>query len=153
MKITDILSPESTFSNLALSSKKKVLEKVSQVMAEAINGQVQEIYESLLSREKLGSTALGNGVAIPHGRFSQGDESVAVLILLEEPIDYDSPDNQPVDIIFAIMVPEDAKTEHLKYLAQIANLLSESSLVSQIRHSHCDQALYEIIEKGLAKLS
>lgn len=152
MNIAQILSPESTFSNLRLSSKKKVLETVSQVMAEGIGCSSQEIYESLLSREKLGSTALGEGVAIPHGRLKQATQAFSVFILLEEPIEYDAPDNLPVDIIFAVIVPQDANNEQLKYLAQIAKILSESSLVSQIRHAHCDQALYEIIEKGLDKV-
>lgn len=153
MDITEILSPESTFSNLRLSSKKKVLEKISNVMSEAIDCPNQEIYESLLSREKLGSTALGDGIAIPHGRLNQLDKAISVFILLDDPIDYDSPDDKPVDIIFAIMVPQNANNEQLKYLAQIAKILSEGCLVSQIRNAHSDQALYEIIEKGLAKIT
>ncbi len=152
MNINQILSPESTFCNLNLSSKKKVLEKVSQSMARVIDVQPQEIFETILAREKLGSTGLGHGVAIPHGRLKSCEQSVAIFILLDEPIAYDSPDNQPVDIIFALIVPQEANTEQLKYLAQIAKLLSEESLLSQIRHAHCDQALYSILEKGVANI-
>jgi nitrogen PTS system EIIA component len=148
MNIEQILSAEATFCCLKLSSKKKVLEKVSEIMAKTIDGQSQEIFESLFARERLGSTALGNGIAIPHGRMSTCEEATAVMILLDKPVDYDAPDGQAVDIVFAILVPEDANNEQLKYLAEIAKVLSEPTLVSQIRHAHCSEALYDIIVKA-----
>jgi len=151
MNISQILSPEATFCSLKLSSKKKILEKVSEVMAESIDCSSQDIFESLFARERLGTTALGNGIAIPHGRVSACNEATAVFILLETPIDYDAADNVPVDIVFAIMVPEKADAEHLKYLAGIAKVLSEPTLISQIRHAHCGDALFEIIDKAAAK--
>ncbi|TQV89784.1 PTS sugar transporter subunit IIA [Aliikangiella coralliicola] len=152
MKISQILSPESTFCSLKLSSKKKVLEKVSEVMAEFIDCPSQDIFNSLFARERLGTTALGHGIAIPHGRVEACTEATAVFILLDEAVDYDAPDGQPVDIIFAIMVPEKADSEQLKYLAEIAQVLSKPTLVSQIRHAHCGDALFEIIEKATEKL-
>lgn len=121
-------------------------------MAESINCQPQDIFESLLAREKLGTTALGHGIAIPHGRVSSCKEATAVLILLDEAVNYDARDGQPVDIIFAIMVPEEADNQHLKYLAEIANILSQPSLVSQIRHAHCGDALYDILSKAAEKV-
>ena len=151
MNISQILSPESTFCNIELSSKKKILEKVSQVMADLIDGSSQEIFESLFARERLGTTALGNGIAIPHGRVETCKEATAVFILLDKPVDYDAPDGQPIDIVFAILVPEQANTEQLKYLAEIAKVLSEPSVVSQLRHAHCGDALYEIINKAAEK--
>ena len=151
MNISQILSPESTFCNLELTSKKKILEKVSQVIADSVDCSAQDIFESLFARERLGTTALGNGIAIPHGRIDNCQQAIAVFILLENPVDYDAPDGQPVDIIFAILVPEHADNEQLKYLAEIAKVLSKPSLVSQIRHAHCADALYGIIEVAAGK--
>ena len=147
MNINEILSPKATFCSLKLSSKKKILEKVSEVMAETMACPAQDVFESLFAREKLGSTALGHGIAIPHGRVEACKEPTSVLILLEEPVNYDAPDKQPVDIIFAIMVPVQADAEQLRSLAEIAKILSEAKVVSQIRHAHCNDALFEIISK------
>lgn len=151
MKIDQILSPESTFCSLELSSKKKILEKVSQVLADSTEGSSQEIFESLFARERLGTTALGHGIAIPHGRTQACKQPTAVFILLEKPVDYDAPDGQDVDIIFAILVPEQADSEQLKCLAEIAKVLSEPTVVSQIRHAHCGDALFQIIEQASEK--
>jgi nitrogen PTS system EIIA component len=148
MKISQLITPESTFCHLKLSSKKKVLEKVSEELAKRIGCPSEEIFESLLTRERLGSTALGNGIAIPHGRVKSCQDATAVFILLEEPVDYDAPDNQAVDIIFAIMVPEQADEAQLKCLAAIAKVLSEPSVVAQIRHAHCGDALLQIFNKA-----
>jgi PTS system nitrogen regulatory IIA component len=148
MNISQLLSPESTLVCDQISSKKKILEKVSEVMAEDIICNPKAIFESLLSREKLGTTALGDGVAIPHGRAACCEEVTAVFILLESPVDYDAPDGKPVDIIFAILVPEHAHAEHLKSLAQIAEVLSDSKTVCQIRNAHSSEALFNILESA-----
>lgn len=120
-------------------------------MAESIDCPAQDIYESLFAREKLGTTALGHGIAIPHGRVKACQKATAVLILLDEPIDYDAPDGQPVDIVFSILVPEQADNEQLRCLAEIAKVLSEPSIVSQIRHAHCGDALFDILNKAAQK--
>jgi len=152
MNISQLLSPDATLVCDSISSKKKMLEKVSEVMAQNIDSTPKVIFESLLSRERLGTTALGDGVAIPHGRVASCQQVTAVFILLEQPIDYDAPDGKGVDIVFAIMVPEDAHAEHLKHLAQIAQVLSNPKILSQIRHAHCGDALYEILEVAAKKL-
>jgi len=120
-------------------------------MAESIGTSAKCIFESLLCREKLGTTALGEGVAIPHGRVASCEQVTAVFILLESPVNYDAPDGKPVDIIFAIMVPEEAHHEHLRHLAQIAEILSNNKIVSQIRHAHSSEALYEILEDAATR--
>ena len=152
MNISQILSQENTLVCDQISSKKKMLEKVSEIMANTCCTPTKKIFESLLCREKLGTTALGEGVAIPHGRVSQCDKITAVFILLETPINYDAPDKKPVDIIFAIMVPEEAHEQHLSSLAQIAKILSEPKILSQIRHAHCNEALYSILENAAKQL-
>lgn len=148
MKISQLLSSDATFCSLKLSSKKKILEKVSEILAQSIDCPAEDIFDSLFAREKLGSTALGHGIAIPHGRVKACTKATAVFILLDEPVDYDAPDNQPVDIVFAIMVPEQADNEQLKSLAEIAQILSDPTFVSQIRHAHCSDALLEILTKA-----
>ena len=153
MNISQLLSPTATLVCDKISSKKKVLEKISEVMAESIDCSSKQIFESLLSREKLGSTAPGEGVAIPHGRVVRCDQATAVFMLLEAGIDYDAPDKKLVDIIFAIMVPENAHQDHLRHLAKIAELLSKSTIVSQIRHAHSSEALYEIIESAATRIN
>lgn len=152
MNISQILSPQATFCGLKLSSKKKVLEKISEVMAESIACKPLEIFESLLAREKLGTTALGQGIAIPHGRVEACEKVSAVFILLDEAIDYGTSDGQMVDIVFGILVPEKADALQLKCLAEIANILSDKTLVSQIRHAHNDEALFDIIAKAAGKI-
>lgn len=152
MNISQLLSPAATLVCDKISSKKKVLEKISEIMAESIDCSSKQIFESLLSREKLGTTALGEGVAIPHGRVSNCEEATAVFMLVETGIDYDAPDKKPVDVIFAIMVPEKAHQDHLRHLAKIAELLSNNAIVSQIRHAHSSEALYEILESAASRI-
>ncbi|MBV1908514.1 MAG: PTS sugar transporter subunit IIA [Kangiellaceae bacterium] len=152
MNISQLLSPDATLVCNDISSKKKMLEKVSEIIALNIDTKPKIIFESLLTREKLGTTALGDGVAIPHGRVASCEQVTAVFILLETPIDYDAADGKKVDIVFAIMVPEEAHAEHLKHLAHIAEILSNQKILSQIRHAHCSEALYEILETAAEKL-
>ena len=153
MNINQLLSPDTTLVCTQVSSKKKVLEKISELIEQVSSSSRKHIFESLCSREKLGSTALGDGVAIPHGRVVQCEQVKAVFMLLEKPIDYDAPDGKAVDIIFALVVPEQAHQEHLGHLAQIAQILSDQKTLSQIRHAHSSQALFEILEESASKLA
>ncbi len=121
-------------------------------MSKRLDCPAQTIFESLFARERLGTTGLGHGIAIPHGRVSACTEATAVFLLLDEGVDYDAPDGQPVDIIFAILVPEEANSQQLKYLAEIAEVLSQPNVVSQIRHAHCNDALYQIIDQATQKI-
>ena len=144
---------DATIAGETASSKKKIIERVSQLMANKVDCPAKEIFESLFAREKLGTTALGKGIAIPHGRVKNCTSPTAVCLYLESPVDYDAPDKQPVDIIFAILVPEDANKEHLKYLADIATILSDQQTVAQIRHVHNSEALYQIVVSASKRLT
>jgi len=152
MNICQLLSPDATLICTQISSKKKVLEKISEIIAKTTDATEKTIFESLIAREKLGTTALGNGVAIPHGRVANCDKVTAVFLLLESAIDYDAPDKQAVDIIFAIIVPDEAHEEHLRHLAFIAEILSQQKILTKIRHAHSDEALFEILESSAAHL-
>lgn len=134
MQISDILAPESVVCGLALSSKKVVIEKLAEMVASA-NPSINSgtVYDRLLERERLGSTGLGHGVAIPHGRLESCDRAIGAFLFLEEPVDFDAIDGQPVDLIFTLLVPQECNDEHLKILAQLAEKFSNESFVTELR--------------------
>jgi PTS system nitrogen regulatory IIA component len=136
MRITDILSPERMLCHVQASSKKRVLEYFSKLLAtEASTLSSHDIFNSLLARERLGSTALGKGVAIPHARVSHCQVTLAAFLQTEEGIDFDAVDKQPVDLLFALMVPEQSTEEHLEILAEIAAMFSDAAFRDKLRHA------------------
>ncbi|WP_372870319.1 PTS IIA-like nitrogen regulatory protein PtsN [Shewanella sp.] len=145
MELSTILAPECT-SCATPGSKKKVLELISDLAAAQYPSlSSQEIFESLLAREKMGSTGIGNGIAIPHGRLGNIDKPLAVLIKCEEAIGYDAIDKQPVDILFALLVPSDQCQQHLSTLAAMAEKLNDKQVLKQLRKSHDEKELYQVI--------
>jgi len=110
-----------------VSSRKKLLQEMARLLTLPLEeAKEKDIYHCLLEREKLGNTGIGNGVALPHSRCTQAHEAIIAIITLEEPIDYDSLDRQPVDVAFGLLVPEQATQEHLGMLAEIARLMSNN---------------------------
>jgi len=107
-----------------------------------------ELLESLVSREKLGSTGIGNGIAIPHGRLANAKSVVAVVVTTETPIDFDAIDNKPVDIFIALFVPEDACKEHLTTLQSIAKLFGDKQIAKQVRKCQSNEELFNIIQQN-----
>ena len=147
MEIADILSLDCTRCAVPLTSKKRVLQYISTVVSEKLPLLDEgEILNSLICREKMGSTGIGNGIAIPHGRISGIDSPIAVVVTSQSGIDFESIDNQKVDIFFAIMVPADKAEGHLQTLARIAQTLSNKDVVKKIRKANSDQLLYEILQ-------
>ncbi len=142
--IDSILTPERTIKSAPVSSKKKVLEYLGSFIADHIpESSADDIYERLLNRERMGSTGIGEGIAIPHCRLKQCDKTFGVLLQLEQPIDFDAIDQQPVDLIFALLVPEEATDEHLKTLSMLAQKLSQSDYREALRNSPDSQNLYQ----------
>ncbi|MFT4764706.1 MAG: PTS system nitrogen regulatory IIA component [Oleispira sp.] len=142
--IDSILTPERTVKSAPVSSKKKVLEYLSSFIADHIpESSADEIYERLLNRERMGSTGIGEGIAIPHCRLKQCDKTFGVLLQLEDPIDFDAIDQQPVDLIFALLVPEEATDEHLKTLSMLAQKLSQADYRDALRNSADSENLYQ----------
>lgn len=134
MLVDDLISQESVLPDVRTSSKKRLLEVISQALArnnEDLNP--REVFESLCARERLGSTGLGKGVAIPHGRVSGSSRVQAVFIRLAKPLAYDAVDGQPVDLLFALAVPENCNSDHLKLLSEIAEKFSDAELLDQLR--------------------
>lgn len=145
MDLSTLLSPDCTRCAVDGSSKKKVLELIGQLAAPRLSGTTSfDIFESLLNRERLGSTGIGMGVAIPHGRLASANKPVAILMTLSAPIDFDAIDNQPVDIIFALLVPEDQHEQHLQTLASVAQRLNDKNCTRALRDAQSDQELYDL---------
>jgi len=141
MHIADILTPNRMLCHVQATSKKRILEFFSKLLAD--EGQLvnsHQVFESLLARERLGTTGLGKGVAIPHARVSACKETLAAFLQLEKGVDFDAIDRQPVDLLFALMVPEDSTEEHLEILAQLAEMLSDEAFRSRLREaSSCEE--------------
>jgi len=147
MKIHEILSPDRIVCDLDASSKKRALEKISDMLSSSISLDVasQEVCESLIAREKLGSTGIGSGVAIPHGRLKNTDKTLAAFVRLHKGIDYDSVDRQDVDLIFALLVPEQSTDDHLQILAELAEMFSNTEILNKLRNTNDSQTLCNVL--------
>ncbi|GGP37961.1 PTS IIA-like nitrogen-regulatory protein PtsN [Shewanella algicola] len=145
MELCTILQPACT-TCATPGSKKKVLELISDlVAAQYPTLSSQEVFESLLAREKMGSTGIGNGIAIPHGRLTTIDHPIAIFVKCEEAIPFDAIDKQPVDILFALLVPADQCQQHLGTLSSMAQKLSDKQVLKQLRKIHDSTELYQVI--------
>lgn len=145
MQLSSILSPNRTLCGAPGSSKKRVLENIASFISEdspALNA--NQVFEHLISREKLGSTGLGNGIAIPHCRIKDCDHIIGSLIRLDEAVDFDAMDGVPVDLLFVLLVPEDVQGEHLEVLAKLAEMFSDSAFCKQLRQAKTSEALYAL---------
>ena len=146
MKISDILSPNCVHSDIDCHSKKDALDTLAKTIADSDNGMSQnEIFDCLIARERLGSTGLGNGIAIPHGRLKYGKKTIAAFLRLDNSINYDAVDKIPVDLLFALIVPENSTDEHLQILSMLAEMLSDSVIVSKLRQSRKVKEIYSIL--------
>lgn len=144
MKIASLLNPDRIICDVEANSKKRSLEILSEALVHDEPGiNSSKVFENLLSREKLGSTGLGHGVALPHGRSDQFKEARLAVIKLDQGIDYDAPDSEPVDLLFALIVPEDSCNEHLEILALLAEMLADENLLKQLRQTNSCSALYQ----------
>jgi len=145
MQLEDILTPERCHCALAGASKKRVLSKVSELLAEQDESlEADAVFNALMAREQLGSTGLGNGISIPHCRVPTCREIVGALVTLDAPIDFDSIDGKPVDILFVLIVPQKKNDEHIKTLAGLAELFADPDFCYTLRHTHDSDDLYNI---------
>jgi PTS system nitrogen regulatory IIA component len=145
MTVTDLVAPEAIIPALKVISKKQALQELA-ARAAVLTGQNERtIFEVLLQREKLGTTAVGYGVAIPHGKLPKLDRIFGLFARLERPIDFEAMDNQPVDLMFLLLAPEGAGAEHLKALARVARLLRDQDTANKLRASRDAQSLYAVL--------
>lgn len=134
----------------SLLSKKRVFERAAEAMGAALNLSSEIIYRALLAREKLGSTAIGEGIAIPHCRINECAEAAGCLVTLQEPIDFGSADGRDVDVIFVLLVPEEATQAHLNLLAALARSFSNPDLRNRVRQTHDSEELKQLLLSGEA---
>jgi len=146
MQISDILVPERILCNPVTRSKKGALEELSRLIASANPSLTyMEIFDCLNARERLGSTGLGNGIAIPHGRFKHIDAPVAAFLKLKSGIDFDASDQKPVDLLFALLVPENSTDEHLQILSKLAEMFSDGMLLRRLRMQSSPEKIYRLL--------
>ncbi|KWT09623.1 Nitrogen regulatory protein [Pseudomonas syringae pv. avii] len=144
--IENILTPGRSLVNVPGGSKKRVLERIANLIAREVPGmEFETVHESLVAREKLGSTGFGNGIAIPHCRLRGCDEPVSAVIHLDNPIDFDAIDGAPVDLLFVLLVPQAATDAHLELLRQIASMLDRADVRERLRSAKSGEALYQMV--------
>mgnify|MGYP000088409397 FL=1 len=149
MKLQDILTPDCTICAAPGSSKKRVLEYLSSLAAEKLaSHDTFQLLESLVKREKMGSTGIGNGIAIPHGRLNNASAPIAVVITTEQAINFDAIDHRAVDIFIALFVPEEECQNHLCTLQSIAQIFRDKQFCKQVRKCESNQALFELIQQA-----
>jgi nitrogen PTS system EIIA component len=126
--IAPLITPDTTLLDLSFSSKKKLFEHAAELFAQAYGLKSTDIFTSLFERERLGSTALGYGVAIPHGRIKGLQDARGAFYRLKSPLEFDAPDNQPVSLCFVLLVPKDANERHLQILGELAQLFGDDAM-------------------------
>ena len=148
MQISEILSTDRICFDSDGTSKKAALETLAILIAKDNSNLTQnEVFNSLLARERLGSTGLGYGVAIPHGRHSNDNKTLGAFIRMHKPVDYDAVDRQPVDILFALLVPEESTDEHLQILSSLAEKFSDATLLKKLRTEKSVEGIYTLLSE------
>lgn len=145
MEISDLISPDKIFEKLSVTSKKQALQELAKRAAKISEISERVIFDALIERERLGTTGVGNGIAIPHGKLSDVDRLYGLFARLEKPINFDSIDEQPVDLIFLLLAPECAGADHLKALARVSRLLRDRTVCEKLRGSDDPAALYALL--------
>jgi PTS system nitrogen regulatory IIA component len=150
MEITDLIRPHAVVPNLRVTSKKQALQELSRRASDMISLPERRIFDVLVERERLGTTGVGNGIAIPHGKLSELNDLQAMFARLETPIDFEAIDEQPVDLICVLLAPESAGADHLKALARISRLLRDRNVCEKLRGSDSADAIYAILTESAA---
>ena len=146
IRLENILTPGRSLVNVPGGSKKKVLQSIAKMIGTQVPDlDEQDVFESLIAREKLGSTGFGNGIAIPHCRLKGCSTPVSAVLHLEKPIDFDAIDGAPVDLLFVLLVPEAATDAHLELLRQIASMLDRDDARKRLRGAKTDEELYNVV--------
>ncbi len=150
MNISDLLQPDAVIASLKVQSKKQLLQELAARGAAQTGLGERKIFETLTERERLGSTGVGQGIAIPHGRMADVKSIVGVFARLDGGIDYDAVDKQPVDLVFMLLAPDAAGADHLKALARVSRLLRNQQTCEKLRAATKPEALYAILTEPTA---
>ena len=145
MEIADLITPRSVIAQLRATTKKQVLQELAKRAAAITGIHERTIFETLLERERLGSTGIGMGIGIPHGRLPGLDKLCGIFARLDRPVPFEAIDDQPVDLIFLLLAPESAGADHLKALARVSRLLRERATCEKLRGTDNADALYSLL--------
>ena len=149
MEISDLTSSKLVVANLKATSKKQVLQDLSRRASDATGLNERAIFDVIMDRERLGSTGVGNGIAIPHGKLPDLDRLHGVFARLEQPVDFQAIDDRPVDLIFLLLAPESAGADHLKALAKVSRILRDVGTCEKLRGTDTSDALYAILTESV----
>ena len=141
----ELITPASIIANLRAGNKKQALQELARKAAELTGQHERMIFDVLLERERLGTTGVGQGIAIPHGKLSSLSRVYGIFARLERPIDFDAIDDPPVDLMFLLLAPEQAGADHLKALARVSRLLRDNSICEKLRGSTSADAIYALL--------
>lgn len=144
----NFISPDAIISSLRGQSKKQILQELAERAAHLADLPEREVFEAIVRREKLGSTGVGNGIAIPHGKLKELDRILGVFGRASRPVDFEALDDEPVDLIFLLLAPEDSGADHLKALSRVARLLRNPDAVTALRGALDATAIYDIISRN-----
>lgn len=150
MDISDLILPESVVANLRATSKKQALQELAKKAAEITGQPERALFEVLMERERLGTTGVGHGIGIPHGKLPELDRLYGLFARLETPIDFDAIDDQPVDLIFVLLAPETAGADHLKALARVSRLFRDRAICEKLRGTDSAEAIYALLTQSQA---
>lgn len=150
MDVADLIAPEGVVANLRVTSKKQALQELAKRAAKITGQPERAIFEVLIERERLGTTGVGKGVAIPHGKLAALDRLHGLFARLEKPINFDAIDDQPVDLICLLLAPETAGADHLKALARVTRLLRDQAVCQKLRGTDKDEAIYALLSEAAA---
>ena len=150
MTLDSLIDKQSVLASLKAPNKKQLLQELSQTLANRVAIDHRLIFETLLTREKLGSTGIGQGIAIPHGKLPSISRVYGLFARLAAPVEFDSVDGQPVDLVFVLLAPEHAGADHLKALARISRLLRDPAVVAKLRGTDDAEGLYAILTEPAA---
>jgi len=145
MEIRDLITPDSVIANLRVTSKKQALQELARVAAGLVDLDERQVFDVLMERERLGTTGVGNGIAIPHGKLAGIDRLHGLFARMERSIDFQAIDEQPVDLIFLLLAPESAGADHLKALARVSRLLRDRATCDKLRGTDDAEALFAIL--------
>jgi nitrogen PTS system EIIA component len=145
MPMTDFLKLDAVFSNVKMTSKKQLLQFMSEKAAEMTGIAERDIFDTIMQRERLGSTGVGNGIAIPHCKMAASARLTGLFVRLDQAIDFDSIDDQKVDLVFMLIAPELAGADHLKALSKVARALRSADIVDAIRRAPDSGMIYDIL--------
>ncbi|MEH6727693.1 MAG: PTS IIA-like nitrogen regulatory protein PtsN [Hyphomicrobiales bacterium] len=150
MDLSDLVSPDAVIPTLKVQSKKQAIQALAEKAASLTGVPEREIFDTLLQRERLGSTGVGHGIAIPHGKLVTFDGIIGVFARLETPIEFESLDGEPVDLIFLLLASEGAGADHLKALARIARVFRNSHITTKLRETRDADSLYAVLTEDMA---